>query len=195
MFRTAIVLMSAIIALPASAVSIKGIAGLSADFGGDQLMPSGFVYTDNTKPNIEAGRGLDAWGGVVVPVMAKDSYKLELQATVGYKFTTIVQANNGNVTWTHVPINVALMWRPGQAKFGLGAGISYQLNNALEGTGVTSSVTADYDNALGYQVIGDWMLGQKFSVFAKYQLIEYKRTSDGFAANGNNTGIGLSMNF
>jgi hypothetical protein len=196
MFRILLVTCALMITpLQSHAAKVQGIAAFTAHFGGDQLMPSTFTYTDGSKPDIDAGRGLDLIGGVVADVASMGNHAVSVMGTVGYRFTTIVAASNGNVTWTHIPVDVIAIFKPNNGKLGLGAGITYHLNNKLDGTGVATGVTADYDNALGYQAYLEYKMGEKFLLYGKYQLLNYVRSSDAYEANANNFGVGVGFLF
>ena len=170
-----------------SAMDVEGFGMLSADFGGDSLVGE-ITYSDGSTAEMNAGRGLMMGAGINAHLNAD----ILLQATASLKYQTIPQASNGNLTWIRIPLEVSALYK--FDKIRLGGGIAYHLMNNLKGTGVASAYDVDYDNALGFNALAEYMVTPKFSLTARYSVIDYTSTLLG-SANGNSFGAGFNWYF
>lgn len=170
-----------------STADTTSVAIINMDFGGDTLVD--VTYGNGDQADIDAGRGVTFGGGINWTL----SQSTTLQATGAWKFTTIPQATNGDLTWTRLPLELIAYYNSSKHK--VGAGISYHISNKLDGSGVASSLTQDFDNELGYVVSYEYLMSSKMSFVARYTMIEYTPTGGGISANGNSVGLGISMYF
>lgn len=171
----------------AHAIQVKPVVIFNAEFGGDTLVD--FTYDDGSKADIEAGRGIVIGGGTETHF----NDMIMLHVLGSWKFTTIPQASNGDATWTRIPIDLIVYYK--QDKLFFGGGVTYNLNNKLEGTGAVASIATDFDNALGYIVSGGYHLTEKFALTGRYNVISYTPTGTSFSANGNNISMGVNLYF
>jgi hypothetical protein len=165
----------------------RGVFVFGADFGGDSLV--NVTYANGARASVEAGRGIILGGGAVWTMMPG----LELQTTLSYKFTTIPQATNGDVTWTRIPLEIAVFQR--LEKWRYGGGITFQSGASLEGSGLAAPATSSFATATGLILEGDWQPNDKYSLGLKYTSISYKSTTFNSTANGSSTGLTMNMFF
>ena len=170
-----------------SAAEISKLGFINADFGGDTLV--NVTYADGSSADIDAGRGISFGGGANWHL----SDDFVLQTTAAWKFTTIPQATNGDLTWTRIPVEAIAFYNT--EKFRIGAGISYHLANKLEGTGVASSLSADFDSTIGTVVSYEHLTSNRISYVVRYTMIDYTPSAGSASANGNSIGFGMNMYF
>ncbi|MBI3560363.1 MAG: hypothetical protein HY080_01405 [Gammaproteobacteria bacterium] len=157
--------------------------------GGDELASA--VYTDGSTSSIKAGALLSFAVGPSFDL----SPNLEGRVTLGVKVDEI-NASNGNVTFIRYPIDVLLMSKLGEWR--IGGGITYHLSPKLDGGGVASNISADFENALGLLA----SIERDFGVFyfgGRITLIDYKTipsmTVSNATINGNSVGIVAGIRF
>jgi outer membrane protein with beta-barrel domain len=185
-FRLLAFLAVAAAAGAAQAADIAPVVRLGADFGGDTLVTA--FFTDGSSRTIRANEGLYLGAGASFLNEARD---LELELTINYKFRTI-HASNGDIDWTSWPIDALAFHR--WPKFRLGGGLTYHVNPKIEGSGAASGIDADFDNALGLVLQGDYLFGQKVALGLRYTHIDYK--GPGLRnTSGNGLGAVLSVRF
>jgi hypothetical protein len=177
----------------AYSLSFKGLLGLGAEFGGDRLLI--VTYTDGSTSDVLAGQGVSFFGGAV----AQDLYSLgpvaiDLQGTIGVKYSTILQASNGNINYYRFPLELLAFGR--WKGFRAGIGPVYHFANSISGSGILTSNTYSFDNALGvtaqvdYTFLGHWGIG------ARYTSISYQPQLTGVSQkSGSNFGAEITYFF
>ncbi|MCB0378099.1 MAG: hypothetical protein KDD33_06370 [Bdellovibrionales bacterium] len=184
----------AIIFLPTSvfAAPIRPLLGLGLGFGGDSVVKA--YYQNGTESEIKAGDGVSFYGGAVTRLWQQSEHLIDLQATLGYKFKSTKAATNGEFSFSKVPVDILGLYRHKQYKFRGGVGITYHLGNKFSGTGVVSNYTADVDNALGFVLQGDYLLGflENMAIGLRFESIKYTFKAPSFPAQdlkGDNIGF------
>lgn len=168
------------------AADIKPVLRLGIDFGGDTLVTARF--SDGSTRSIRANEGIYVGGGASFLSDARD---LELELTINYKFKTI-HGSNGDIDWTSLPIDALAFHR--WSKVRLGGGLTYHLSPSVEGTGVAAGLKADFDDALGFVLQGDYLLAEKAALGLRYTKINYK--GPGLRdINGDGIGAVISVRF
>lgn len=170
-----------------SAAETSGLMMINADFGGDTLVD--ITYTDGSTADIDAGRGITLGGGVNWNL----SDDFILQTTAAWKFTTIPQASNGDLTWTRIPLEAIAYYNI--EKLRIGAGVIYHMSNRLKGTGFASGATQDFDNALGTVVGFEYLMTPGMSINVRYTMISYTPAGTSFEVDGNSIGLGVNFYF
>lgn len=168
-----------------SAMGVEGFGLFNAEFGGDTLVD--VTYVDGSKADIDAGRGIVIGGGVNLDLTPD----ILIQAAAAWKFTTVPQASNGDLTWTRIPLELSAFYKVD--KFRAGGGVAYHMSNKLKGTGIASAYNVDFDNALGFNLGAEYLLTPKLSLTARYTIIDYSYS--GVSVNGNSFGAGLNWYF
>ena len=80
--------------------AVTPLAGASLEFGGDTLVEA--TYSDGSRSNIPAGRGLGARAGALL-----DLYEgFGLEGSLGFKWTSVKPATNGAVSWVRFPFEL-----------------------------------------------------------------------------------------
>lgn len=189
MFKTArsfiIALSACVMSAPAAAGPIYGVFNMAADFGGETLIE--VVLDDGSTDEINTGQGLYLSGGIGTTF---SDGKYDAQATFGWKFTGI-SASNGDIDWVRFPLEGLIFLN--HEKLRLGGGLTYHINNSLKGSGVASSLNADFDNALGFVFEGQYRITDAILMGARATLIEYE--IDSVSIDGNSFGVSLTFQF
>jgi hypothetical protein len=154
------------------------------DTGGDKIV--NVTFTNGQTDSIRANEGLYVGAGVSV---LNDEKNIEFLGTVNYKFASI-HASNGDIDWTRVPLDALLFYR--MEKFRVGAGLTYVMSPKLSGSGVAGGVNTKVDDALGFLVQADYLLG-KVAIGVRGTFVSYK--SGGQTAKGDGVGITFGFTF
>lgn len=165
-------LLLALVAAPSYAVDVRPAFKAGIDVGGDTLISvptSGSTLGDTKK--VRAGDGLFLGAGASILNDAKD---VEVEVTLSYKFSGI-SAQNGDINWSVLPLDALVFYRMPNWRFG--GGLTYHINPTLKGTGVAGGLDADYKNALGIVLQGDYMFGEKIKLGLRYTGVKYKASS------------------
>jgi hypothetical protein len=162
------VLVLALAAAPSYAVDVRPAFKIGAELGGDTLIsvPTTGGSSDNKK--LTAGQGLFLGGGASI---LSDDKALEGEVTLSYKFSGIT-ASNGDITWSVLPLDALLFYR--MPNFRIGGGLTFHLNPTLKGSGAASGLDANYKDAAGLVLQGDYMFGEKIKLGLRYVAVKYK---------------------
>ncbi|SRR5579871_3928938 len=171
----------------ARAVTPHLLAGCNAEFGGTKLFT--VVYTDGSTQDVLAGQGLSAFGGLALEGLADlNPLTIDLQATLGVKFSTISQASNADVSFFRFPAELLVMGHVGDLRFG--AGPTYHFANSLTGSGALSAINVNFDNALGLVTQVDYTFAKSWNLGVRYTSISYQSPSSGIGkTDASNFGI------
>lgn len=164
------------------AAEVKPAFVAGYDTGGDEVV--NVTFTNGNKDSLKANEGFYAGGGVSVLNDAKD---IEFLGTLSIKYASL-HADNGDVTWTRLPLDALLFYR--WESFRLGGGLTYVINPKLKGSGVASNINTTLDNAVGVLLQGDYLMG-RVALGLRATLLDYK-------VGGNtvkSSGIGVSFGF
>lgn len=192
--QTSILALVFLLATTANAAKISPIFTSAIEFGGDKLID--VTYTDGSKSNIEAGRGIILAGGAVINLTETTPHTFELQTTFGIKWTSTKQATNGEVDWFRWPLEVMSFYRNTEKDFRGGAGIVYQFGNELKGSKEASNASTKFDNSTGLVVEGDYFFGpeKNMMIGLRYTAISYKPLITGASSVSGNS-VGVSFNY
>jgi hypothetical protein len=175
----------------AKRVSFVGTLGLN--LGGDEL-PTDEDANEREENDMKAGDGLSFKLGVIVqPFVQYPDW--EIQTTIGWKevgeFNTDDDDDGDFSTFSRYPLDLMAFYKINKLR--CGAGLTYHINPKLEGDKLPSDVDGDFDNALGFVMGVDYLIGNHFLVGANYEIIDYE--SDTEEANGNNMGVSIGFRF
>jgi hypothetical protein len=135
---------------PARGLGPRGgfLAQMDLDFGGDELAT--VYFEDDTTQSITAGQGLAiSAGGYFRPV---ESSPFEIQASLGYKYTTTMASNADiHVSRTLLQLEALYRWPNG---FYIGAGLMQHFSPELKGDGFLDDVT--FNDATGFNTEIGW---------------------------------------
>jgi hypothetical protein len=178
--------LAALFVVPAvsGAAEIRPVFVAGYDTGGDKLVT--VTFTNGDSESIRANEGLYVGGGISV---LNDDKNIEFVGTVNYKYQS-VSADNGDVTWTRIPIDTLVFYR--MQSFRFGGGLTFQLSPKLKGSGAASNINTNVDNAVGLLLQADYLLG-KVNIGVRGTLVDFK--SGGATAKGNGVGITFGITF
>ena len=186
--RILIAALAASAALGVQAADVRPLIKAGVDVGGDTIVRVRFTNGDTEE--IKANEGVYLGGGVAIINDAKD---WEYHVTLAYKLA-VINADNGDIDWTRVPLEGLAFYRLPRVRFG--GGLTYHINPKIEGTGVVGGLDIKFKNALGAIAQVDWRITEKIALGGRYTLLEYdaKAPASG-SAKSNGIGITFSMNF
>ena len=178
--------LAALFVVPAvsGAADIRPVFVAGYDTGGDKLVT--VTFTNGDSESIRANEGLYVGGGISV---MNDDKNIEFVGTVNYKYQR-VSADNGDITWTRVPIDALLFYR--WQKVRVGGGLTFQLSPKLSGSGFAGGVNPSIDNAVGALLQADYLLG-KVNIGLRATFVDFK--SGGATAKGNGVGVTFGITF
>jgi hypothetical protein len=183
----------AFIPLMAQAVMLRPLAGINAEFGGAKLLT--VTYTDGSTSDVMAGQGFTAFGGVALQGLVDlNPLTVDLQVTLGVKYSTIQQASNANVDFFRFPAELLMMGHWMGLRFG--AGPTYHFGNSISGSGLLSGANANFDNALGVVAQVDYTFAEHWNLGLRYTSISYQDPSLGIGkTDAGNFGVEASYFF
>jgi hypothetical protein len=167
----AIALALGLVAAPSYAVDVRPTFNAGAELGGDTLISVSASGGGSDTKKLTAGQGLFLGAGASILSDAKD---LEGEVTLSYKFAGIT-AQNGDITWSVLPLDALLFYRIPNFRFG--GGLTFHLNPTLKGSGAASGLQANYKNAAGLVLQADYMFGEKIKLGLRLTGIKYKADS------------------
>jgi len=147
----------------AFAVEVKPILGMGFDFGGEKLAE--FQYENGDTSSVKSHEGLNLYGGLKI---ITHQY-LETNISVGWKFGSTEQAENGDAEFTRFPIEALFFLREGGHR--IGGGISYHKSPkfSCEIDGICD-FEAPFKDSLGYIFEYQYMLERNEIMKAGYFL-------------------------
>lgn len=174
-----------------AAVTVRPMLGLMGTFGGDKI--GGVVFTDNSTQAVTAGGTAYLFGGVEVrPVGSPVSFL----GTVGYHVSN-AGGDNGELRFERIPVELLALVDVGPT-VRLGAGLRYDSNVNMTGSGAASIDTVKWDNALGGVFRAEFMVGQHVGFEARYVAMHYTYSDTGpvkTRVDGSHGGIGINYYF
>jgi hypothetical protein len=100
-----------------------------------------------------------------------DAKDLEGEVTLSYKFAGL-SAQNGDINWSVLPLDALVFYRMPNLRFG--GGLTFHINPTLKGSGAASGLQANYKDAAGLVLQGDYMFGEKIKLGLRLVGIKYK---------------------
>lgn len=175
-------------ALGAHAAEIRPLLKAGFDVGGDTMVSVTFINGDTEK--VRANEGFYLGGGAAILDEARN---MEYHVTLAYK-VALINADNGDIEWTRIPLEVLAFYRFARAR--VGGGLTYHINPKLEGSGVVGGLDIEFKNALGVVLQADWLITRKIALGGRFTFLEYD-AEGAFTGSAKSNGVGLtfSMNF
>lgn len=168
------------------AAEIRPLFKAGFDFGGDTMVTA--VFTDGSTQTIKANEGLYLGGGGAIVNDARD---WEFHLTLAYKFT-MIDAANGDVEWTRLPLEALAFYR--FDKIRLGGGLAYHISPRLEGSGVVGGLDVKFKNATGVVLQADWRFTDALAAGLRYTVLEYDAKGP-FTGSSKSDGLGLTFSW
>ena len=175
---------SAVTAAVSQAAEVRPVFVAGYDTGGDKIV--NVTFTNGESDSIRGNEGLYVGGGISV---LNDDKNIEFQGTANYKYAAI-HADNGDVTWTSIPLDALLFYR--MQSFRVGGGLTFVMSPKLKGSGVAGGVNTTVDNAVGLILQVDYLLG-KVAIGLRGTFVDYK--ANGVTAKGNGLGVSFGITF
>ena len=174
---------------------LRGQLRLAGEHGGEKVLE--FEYEDGSTPDVIAGGGLSFTLGAAYRALETRAGGLDAQVAVGIKYRTIPEASNQSAEWKRYPLEGMLVFRSKRG-FGVGAGATMHLGNALEVSGEVANAKLEFDNAPGVVVQAEYALkGVTFD--ARYTAMKYTLANATSGSSGSidasNIGIGVTLVF
>jgi outer membrane receptor protein involved in Fe transport len=172
----------------AQAGEVRPIIKAGIDTGGDTVVTANFIGGDSER--VRANEGAFVGGGMS---WVDDSGNLEVEIALTYKFA-LVDANNGDIEFTRVPLDAMLFYRTTNFRFG--GGLTYHINPKIQGDGIVGGLDIQLKDALGLLLQADWRITQKINLGLRYTYVEYKAEGN-FTGTAKSDGMGVvfSMRF
>lgn len=172
----------------AHAADVRPLVKTGLDVGGETMV--NVLFTNGETQKVRGNEGFYLGGGAAIISDAKD---WEYHVTLAYKMA-FIDASNGDVDWTRIPLEALAFYRLPRVRFG--GGLTYHLNPRLEGSGVVGGLDVKFKNALGVILQADWRITEKIALGGRFTFLEYDAKSGGTgSAEANGVGITFSMNF
>jgi hypothetical protein len=172
--------------IPPSQAALDFFAELGIHDGGDDLVT--VYFSDGTDRDVQAGEFFSLGLGVAWDM----GEYLETRLYAGW-LGDDVSANNGDVKLNRWTSNFMLFFKTGGWRFG--GGVAYHWDIQLEGSGVASNASADFDNALGGVAEIDYYFTENAYVGLQYLSMDYDRlaTMGNSAQTFDASSIGLTI--
>lgn len=167
----------------AQAADVRPIVKAGIDTGGDTMVTANFI--GGGSETVKANEGVFVGGGMS---WVNDTKDIEVEVAITYK-VAVINADNGDIDWTRLPIDALVFYRTTNFRFG--GGLTYHINPKLEGSGVSNNINVNFDDALGVILQADWRITQKINLGLRYTAVEYK--ADGFSGSAKTDGVGLAF--
>jgi len=174
----------AALATASHAAEVRPVAVAGYDAGGDKIVT--VTFTSGQTDSLRTNEGLYLGAGISV---INDDKNIEFLGTVSYKFASL-HASNGDIDWTRIPLGALLFYR--MQSFRAGAGLTYVTSSKLSGSGVAAGVNTKVDDALGFLIQADYLLG-KVAIGVRGTFVDYK--ANGLTAKGSGVGVTLGFTF
>ena len=175
------------VSVAAQAADVRPFVKAGLDFGGDTLVTA--IFVGGETETIKANEGLYLGGGVSVQDVAPN---VDVEISLAYKFT-MIDASNGDIDWTMMPLEGLVFYRVDKWRFG--GGLAYHLNPKLKGSGVVGGLNDKYDDALGFVLQADYLINRNMAVGARYTNVKYELESGGPSAKSGGIGGTFSYRF
>jgi len=180
--------------LPDGAMVFSPMVGMAFTGGGKTL--AAVQYSDGSTQKIKSGGLVYLYGGGELRFVGSP---LAVRGTVGYHVDD-TSADNGSVTFSRVPFELVGLFNLDE-RFRLGAGVRYDTNVHLSGSGAGASADLPqrFDNAAGAVVKAEWMAFREVGIELSYVNIRYRiSTVAGVPATGpsiDGSHVGLGFNY
>lgn len=161
------------------------------DFGGDEV--DSFSYSDGTTSSLSAGRGLYLGYGRSYTINKSKQSLSTLYGSIGWKFATIKEASNGDVTWSRFPFEFGYSYHYLPWSLRGAIGLNYIPESSISASGAASGSSADMGSSSGYFVQLEYMLGYHLGFGLKFGFNEFenKDNTKKYSADY----VGLNLNF
>lgn len=181
---------------PAAATRAELGGALNLDFNAGADTLAVLEFTGGDTQEIKPGNGimLSVGGGLIF--FGPSQHRLELVLDVGVKYSTMRPAENADLSFVRVPIELLAFYRNEQAYFRVGGGTALYASNSISGSGAASGIDTSFDPAFAGIVQADFISGGFFGGL-RYTILSLRPDggSRSFAANSIGVGVGYYFQF
>lgn len=182
--------------LAAGATTFEAGGSVYGDFnlGADKLAV--LQFTDQTSQDIKAGNGLMLQAGAGALFIDGSEHHIETTLSLGLKYSTMRPAENANLSFLRVPIELLAFYRNEALHFRIGGGPACYVFNSLSGSGAASNLDVKFKPAVGGIIEADAVV-KDFFFGLRYTILKlHPNDSDAsFSANSLGVGIGYFHQF
>ncbi len=168
---------------PENSKAVRAFASAGFGVGGSHLSD----VTGGQDYNIRAGSGLSLTGGALVPMFVSESLNLAAQFGAGILLQADNRDQSKEASWIRFPLESILFIRNGCC-FRFGAGPIYHVGNRISAKGANSSASTGVDNALGWAIATEILMGWEerhlLAIGLRYNSIKYESSSFSGDADG-----------
>ena len=161
---------------------LRYLLGVGLTTGGDKLVT--VAYSDGSTDSVTAGGFYSLYGGMDYRL----NENLSLRGSIGYHFDTTKPADNGEVTFGRVPLELMAYYHA-SSEIRIGGGTRIVLSPKMEGTGVASAATMSFNNTLGIVGEAEYMFTHELGISLRYVIEKYKASGISSTINGNHLGL------
>jgi hypothetical protein len=185
-------LIASFAAVPASATQFEAGGGLDLDFNAGADTLAVLQFTNGSNQDIKAGNGVTIKAGGGALFFGPQPHRLETVLTIGFKYSTMQPAQNADLSFVRVPVELLAFYRNDELHFRVGGGTALYLVNSLSGSGAASGLDVTFDPAFAGIVEADFVW-KGFFAGLRYTALQLHTPSASvdFAANS----IGVSLGY
>jgi hypothetical protein len=171
---------------------VGGAVGVDFNAGADTLTT--LHFTDGSSQDIKGGNGilLSLGGGAIF--FEGQPHRLETVLDVGVKFSTMQPAQNANLSFVRIPIELLAFYRNDDAHFRVGAGGGWYAYSSLSGSGAASDLQVHLNPGLAGIVQADFLWGRGY-VGLRYTHLDYTVSGSDLTAAAHSIGVTLGFFF
>jgi hypothetical protein len=177
----------------AAAVGEVGAAvGTDFNAGADTLAT--LRFSDGSTQDIKGGNGLVlALGGGAI-FFEGQPHRLETVLDVGVKFSTMQPAQNADLSFVRIPVELLAFYRNDDAHFRVGGGGAWYPYSSLSGSGAASNLQVDFKPGLAGIVQADFLWGRGY-VGLRYTHLTYTVSGSDVTPAASSIGVTLGFSY
>jgi len=171
---------------------VGGAVGTDFNAGADTLAT--LQFSDGSTQDIKAGNGLllSVGGGGIF--FEGQPHRLETVLNVGVKFSTMQPAQNADLSFVRLPIELLAFYRNDDLHFRVGGGGAWYPYSSLSGSGAASNLQVDFKPGLAGIAQADFLWGRGW-VGLRYTHLNYTVSGSDVTAAANSIGVTLGFFF
>lgn len=158
------------------------VGGIGVTGGGGKLATAS--YTDGSSADIRAGSGLALQLGGEY----RFNPEFSVQATAGYHIHFTPEANNGDASFSRVPLEL-LGYFHTDPQWRVGGGLRRTVAVRLNGKGAASNLDRDFKNATGAVFEVEYLVNRNLGIKGRVVTEKFKPEGGGREVNGNHVGL------
>jgi hypothetical protein len=192
-----VALVFGVAALPArTAAAAIGEAGVSVggDFNAGADTLATLQFADGSTQDIKAGNGLLLSVGAGAIFFEGQRHRLETVLDVGLKYSTMQPAQNADLSFLRVPIELLAFYRNDDAHFRVGVGGAWYAHSSLSGSGAASNLQVDFKPGLAGVVQADFLWGRGYAGL-RYTHLDYTVSGSDVSVAAHSIGVTLGFFF